>query len=93
VQRGESLIGDAVDAREADFGCERKHGAKDFAERSDVVRGDPASEFEESRVENGGWVEDLDDGLNVDGLVAVVEFDDDASESLLAGGDADAYPQ
>ncbi len=85
-------VGDSIYAREADFGAERQHGSQDFAERRDVVGGNPFAEFEQCRVENRGSVERLNDGLDLDGLFAVVKFSDDASESLFAKGNEYASP-
>jgi hypothetical protein len=76
----------------ADLGGEGHHAAEDFAERGDVVGGDPLGEEEEFVGEEWGVVEDLLEGFDFDvgGWRVVVDADDDAHEALAAEGDEDA---
>ena len=77
-----------IDALE--FGTEWKHGAEDFADRGEIVVGDPAAQAQELLVENGRGSSTLRRCLGDDRRLAVVKFDDDAGHALLAKWDQDA---
>ena len=52
------LFGEAIADRAFEFGIQRQHGAEDFAERGEIVVGDPAAEMQQLLVEDRRWVED-----------------------------------
>lgn len=90
MKREVAFIGDAISDEALEFGAKGKHRAEDFAEGRQIVVGDPAAEAEEESVQNRGWIEDVDYIFRGDIRFAVVEFDDDARQALLAEGDEDA---
>ena len=85
-------FGDAIDEVTLDLGSEGEHAAKDFAERSDVVLGDPGGEAHEFIGQDRCVVEDLLDGFgfNAFGERIVVKTGDDAHKPLAAEGNEDA---
>ena len=44
-----------------EFGAQRKHGAEDFADRGEIVVGDPAAEAQQLIVENRRGIEHADE--------------------------------
>ena len=90
MQRHLALFGDAVSDDALEFGTQWKHGAEDFADRSEIVVGDPTAEAQQCVVEHRGRVEDADHIFRGDRWLAVVEFGDDARHALLAERDEDA---
>ena len=90
VQRHLTMLGQAIADRTLELGVQREHGAKHFADRGEVVIGDPAAELEQLLVEHGRWVENGEDAFCGDGGLAVVQIDDDARHALLAKRDQHA---
>ena len=83
-------FGDAVSDDAFELGAQRQHGAEDFADRSQVVVGDPAAEAQQVIVEDWRGVEHAENIFCGDRRLAVVQFDDDARHALLAERDQDA---
>lgn len=84
-------IGDAVAESVAHFGAERKHAAKDFADRSEVVLRDPLSKFKELGGKQGRGVKDSFDsfGFEVGGRIGM-KGGHESDEFFVAEGDNDA---
>jgi hypothetical protein len=89
MKRHVPLLGDSVCDHAFELGSERKHGAENFADWSQVVVGDPAAEAQEEIVEDGSRVDNAENILGGDLWFAVVEIDHDAHHPLLAKGDED----
>src|SRR5579864_4929079 len=83
MKREMALLGDAIGDGALEFGTEREHGAENFAQRSEVVIGDPLAETHELPVEHGRGIEHADDVLGLYGGFAVMQVDDDAAHALL----------
>ena len=60
MQRHPPLIGDAIRDRPLEFRGERQHGAKHFAERREIVIGNPLPKFQQMFIENRREVERFD---------------------------------
>ena len=90
MQRHLALFGEAIADGAFELGVERKHGAENFSDRSEIVIGNPAAEFEQLQVEHGHSVEHGKNILCGDGRLPVVQFDDDAGQALLAEWDQHA---
>ena len=85
---------DAIGDDAFKLGAERQHGAEDFAERRQVVVGNPVAQAQELLVQHRRRVEDAGEILGLYVLIpgsglAVVQFGDDARQALLAKGDHD----
>ena len=86
----------------ADFCAERKHGAQDFAERSEIIFGNPRAELQQMFGEHRLLIEDTQDGANrccrnifrrVAAFVcrrAIMQRNHDALELLATKGNEDA---
>ena len=68
----------------------RQHGAENFADRSEIVVGDPTAQLQQLLIENGRGVERGEDVFCRDGRFAIVKFYDDARHALLAKWDQHA---
>src|SRR5581483_12317891 len=90
MQRHAAWFSDAISDDTLEFGRERKHGAKDFSDRREVVVGDPAAEAEKMIVENRGGIDDGEEVLGLHFRLAIVQLDEDAHQALLAERDEDA---
>src|SRR5437868_2676748 len=81
-----SGLREAVCDRALELGRQRQHRAEYFADWSEVVVRDPATEAKKFFIKNGSGIEYADDFLGRDGGLAVVQFDDNARHTLLAKG-------
>ena len=85
-----AVFGETIADGAFELGVQREHGAEYFAERGEIVVGNPATEMQQLVIEHGGCVEDGQNSLGGDGRFAVVQFDDDAHHALLAKWDEHA---
>src|ERR1700758_1836637 len=83
MKREGALLGDAVRDGALKLGAEREHGAENFAQRSEIIIGDPLAETHELLVEHGRGIKHADDVLGLYGRFAVMQVDDDAAHALL----------
>src|ERR1039458_51272 len=79
-----AFFGDAVGDAAFEFRVQRQHGAKSFAERSEIVVGNPAPGAQKLLIEHWSDVEHTQDDLSCDRWFAVVQFNHDAGKALLA---------
>ena len=83
MQRQLAFLRYAVGDAAFELRIQRQHGAEDFAERREIVVGNPAAEAQQLFVENRSGVEYAENGFCFDGRGSVVQFDHDASHTLL----------
>jgi hypothetical protein len=74
----------------ADLAHERQHGAKNFANWSDVVLRDPLREVDELRREDRLVVKDIQDWARFDRRRIVMKTEDDAGHLFIAEWHEDA---
>ncbi len=86
MQRQLAFFGDAVSDGAFELRVQRQHGAENFADRREVVVGDPAAETQQLLIEHRRDIEHAEDGFRFDRWLAVVQFDHDAGHALLAEG-------
>ena len=84
MQRFESGVGDAIHTRAFYFGAKRKHGAEHFADGSNVVLRNPASELQQGCVEHWRRIENLGDVFRCDLRLAIMQFNNDSGKPLFA---------
>ena len=85
-----TFFGEAIADGAFEFRVQREHGPEDFAERGEIVVGDPAAELQQLLIEDGRGIEDGKNIFRGNGRLAVVQFHDDAGYALLAEWDEDA---
>jgi hypothetical protein len=86
MQRQLAFLGHAVRDGAFELRIQRQHGAEDFAERSEIVVGNPAAETQQLFVEHRSYVERTLDSFCGDRWFAVVQFNHNAGHTLLAKG-------
>ena len=75
---------ESIADRALELGVQRQHGAEDFANRGEIVVGDPVAELQQLRVKHRSGIERGENVFRGDGRLAVVQFNDNARHALLA---------
>jgi hypothetical protein len=83
VQSHVALLGDAVSDYAFELGRKRQHGAVNFADRGEVVVGNPAPESQQLIVKDWCRIDCAQNALGGDLRFAVMRFNHDAHEALL----------
>src|SRR5580692_3956239 len=83
MQRHLPAFRDAIVDGALELCAQRQHGAEDFSNRREVVVRDPASELQELFVEHRRGVEYAEKILDLEGWLAIMQLNDDASHALL----------
>src|ERR1700722_6653582 len=78
-----AAVREAIGNRAFELGVQRKHGSENLAERGEIVIRDPAAEAKELIVEYRSRIDDAEDSLGGNGGLAVMQFHDDARQTLL----------
>jgi hypothetical protein len=86
MQRLVPVGGNAVCDGAFKLRSQRKHGPENFAERGEIVAGDPAGQAQQLVIEYRRDIEDGKDELGFDCRFAIVKFDNYARHALLAEG-------
>ncbi len=89
MQRHVALIRDAISDCPFELCREWQHGAEDFANRSEVIIGNPLAKFQQLLVEDRREIEGFDNFFYLDrwGLslrLAIMQLDNDAPHPLLS---------
>src|ERR1700676_2233089 len=85
-----SFLGDAITDGSLKFSAEREHAAKHFAERSEIIIGDPFAQPHQLLVKNRLRVQCAYEVFGRNTGLAIMKFDDDSREPLLAERDEHA---
>src|SRR6266850_4468830 len=83
MQRRLPFFSDAVADGAFELRAQREHGSEDFADGSQIVVGDPATEAQQLLIEHRRRIQHAENGLSLDRRLAIMYVDDDARHALL----------
>ena len=84
MQRQPAFLSDAVSNGAFELRVQRQHGAENFADRGEIIIGNPTAKTQQLIVEHRRNVEDAENSFCLDRRFAIVEFNHDSRHALLA---------
>src|SRR5215469_543110 len=78
-----SLLTNSISDDPLELGAQRKHRAKNFTDRREIVVRDPPAQPKQVIAENRSWINYSENISGDDFWLAIVEIDDDTHHALL----------